>query len=885
MIRSPDRVTRELVASVRAVNATVALTVVTLLAYALPLDPLVQGARVLGPLLVFGATATVCLRGTLSLAQRIGLVLALGLGLTMLAGALEAVVLTHLGVAQPLRGRPLGATLLVLQVACVTWSVLRRLDPVGSCFSGATLRHWLWAVVLAGLSLLSLFGMERANQVGSVVPSIVAGLIVLVLVVAAVVLPEARWAPPKAMMLASAVLMAAWQVPLRGGWLLGGDLPHEYFTAALALSQGRFPLVNYTDTYGEMLSLTVWPAEWHSIAGLSLLTVFGLLPEVALACCVLIAWGTVRERVGARAAAAICALFVVAAPDLVSILPEVSRQCYAILFLSVLVFAISSVRLSTNSARVLALAAIGGIAITHYSTAFIAAAIVVGAAGLSYLLPTQRTARVLSLPVAGGTAAVVVLWDVIFAGANSNLSQVVSAISTGPKGGGGTTPPPVKYPALRCMPKSAPTASAVSVPGGAPHAGTGLLAATSSVTPPGAAGSGPAAWAVVAIAIVAAAALLYAAWRLFRTNRGGESWKRISAASLVSLVVLGAIGLIASYSGGLARLVRAPYRAFVSAPANVSIADAAKVRADDLYTLRHGYDWMRLAPGSCSTRLTSFPPSTAKGVPVLSPIAGVTEVLASKGLILVAVASVIICLIAAIKDRRLVGLAGMGVAAVAAASAWKFIPAMAQFFGTDRIQIETYFVFAATTAAAIQWLQSQRRARGARPDTVPSGASRPNARLGRSTAWIAVGLVAAVVMAGSMGLINLVTPGRPLDAAFSAHGQQIELAATPAELPAAQWLASARATGLVQADFTSLGALGSISDGFDLVMSVDPVITDVHAWVFVSQTNLVQGRAYGGSTTYKAAFHFPLAFFRSSRPTLFASNGAIVLGSVRPPHS
>jgi len=865
--------TRDVLASVRAVNATTALTLVTLLAYALPVDPVAQATRILGPLLVFGAVATFCLKGTLSLAQRIGLVLALGLGLTMLGGALEAVVLSHAGVSRPLVGLPLGVSLLVLQVACTTWSAVRREDPVRACFMGATVRHWLWAVVLASLCLLSLLGMERANQGGSTVPAILASVAVLVLVAAAVALPEARWAPPKVLMLASAVLMAAWQVPLRGGWLLGGDLPHEYFTAALALSQGRFPLVNYTDTYGGMLSLTVWPAEWHAVAGLSLLTVFGLLPEVALAVCVLISWGTVRERVGARAAAAICALFVVAAPDLVSVLPEVSRQCYAILFLAVLVFSISSIRLSTNSARVLALAAMVGTAITHYSTAFIAAAILIGAAGLSYLLPTKRKARVLTLPVAGGTAAVVVLWDVLFAGANSSLSQVASTLSTGP--GKGTLPPPINRPGLRCTPTGAPTtASVASLHVGAPRAGQGLLVASHSAAPSGAAISGPAILAVAAFAIAMGVALLYLAWRLFRDSRGDEPRRRIAAAALVSLVAIGWVGLIASRSGSLAHLLRSPFRALVNTSSGVSIADASKVRTDDLYTLTHAYSWMRLATGSCGITLSSFSPATAKGIPVLASVAGVVERLASKGLIVLAVVSVIVCLVAAVKDRRLVGLAGMGVVAVAAASAWKLVPAMAQYFGTDRIQIETYFVFAATSAAAMQWIQSHRRDRGA-----PAGAAR-----GRGAAWVAAGLVAAVVMAGSMGLVNLVTAGRPLDAAYSSQGQQIDLAPTPAELPAAQWLAQARSTGLVQADFTSLSALGSISDRFDLISSVDPVLTDVQAWVFASRTNIVQGRAYGGSTTYKAAFRFPLAFLQASRPTLYVSTGAMIFGSVVPPH-
>ena len=487
----------------------------------------------------------------------------------------------------------------------------------------------------------------------------------------------------------------------------------------------------------------------------------------------LISWGTVRERVGARAAAAICALFVVAAPDLVSVLPVVSRQCYAILFLALLVFSIASVRLSTNSARVLALAAMVGIAITHYSTAYIAAVLVLGAAVLSYLLPTTRKARVLTLPVAGGTAAVVLLWDVLFARANSNLSQVVSTLSPGSKSGG-TAPPPITRPGLSCTKSGvAATPSSTSLPVGVPHGGHELLAASSALTPPGTVAAGPATLAIAVVALAVAIALLYTAWRLFRSSRGAEPWKRIAAASLVSLVVLGSIGLLASRSAALARLVKAPFRAFVTSPSSVSIADASKVRSDDLFTLAHTYDWMRLATGSCETKLVSFPPARATGVPVLASVVGVTELLASKLLILVAVTSVLVCLAAAFKDRRLVGLSGMGVAAIAAASVWKFVPAMVQFFGTDRIQIETYFVFAATAAAAVQWLQSRRRDREPRSGT----------GLCRGAGWLALGLVAAVVLAGSMGLINLVTGGRPLEAAFSLGASRSTLRQPPPSCP------------------------------------------------------------------------------------------------------
>jgi len=846
----------------RELSATISLTLVTLLAYALPADPLAQLTRVLGPLVVLGAFGTFFVRGTLSLAQRIGVVIAVGLGLTMVVAAIIGFVFPYLGVARPLTAPPLAVGLVVPQLACATWCLVRRVDPVRSAFAGAAARHWVWAAGLGALASLSVFGLERANVGGSLVLSDVAAGVVLVLVVASIALPETRWGPPRVLLLMTSVVMASWQVPLRGGWVAGGDLPHEYYTAALALSQGRLPLKGYPDSYGSMLSLTVWPALWHAVAGLSLLTVFGILPEVALACCVLITWGTVRERVGPRATAAICALFVVTAPDLVSILPLVSRQCYALIFLALLVFSVSSVRLSVSSARVLAISAIVGTAITHYSTAFVAAAALVCAWVFGYLLRAPARVRVLTMRVVGGTAVAVALWDVLVARASSNLSQVAAGLTAGP--GSGNLPTPVTGPGVRCTPSGAQATSALHPATPSHHRVHAVF--VDHLVQLGSSSPSSMAWTVLfSVLTVAAIGLLaVAVWRVFRHGEHG-GWLVVGVAALVSVVVLGTADA-ATRVHRLSQLLARPF----TTPRVTSVSDVARVRADDLFTLTHRYFWMRLSDGSCGVRLVSYAPPTAVGVHVLGSLANGVELSASKVLVLVAIASVALCVAAAVRDKRIAGIAGLGVAGVAAAAAWKLLPAMAQYFGTDRIQVETYLIFAVTTAAAIEWLRPTWQSRTARVDL----------RGWSSAGWIAIGVVAAVAMAGSMGLVNLATPGRPLDAAYSTSGQQADLATSPSELPAAEWIARARPAGVVQADFTSLGALGSVgyADRIAFIPSVDPVLTDQRSWVFVSRTNLA-GRAYGGSTTYKAAFRFPIVFLESSRPTLFVSNNAVILGS------
>jgi hypothetical protein len=410
-------------------NASIVVAFVAAVAMLVPVGPLAQFASIAGLLVLVGAVA--CARldlASASLAQRVAICLGLGFLAFLVVGALLGAVLPHVGVARPLSRWPLAVAWCVIDAAIVVWLARSGRDPVRSILRGVRPRDAAWAGVLAVPPLLALVGVERLNANGGAGLADVVGVLAVVMALAAVALPTRSWCPPRILLLGSALVTGAWQGTFRGGWLAGFDIQHEFYIGTLAVNQGRFPLQHYVDPYGGMLSLTVWPASLHSLSEITLRTAFGLVPSIFLALALLATWGTLRDRLQPRLAAALCGLFVVGASPYVQQLPQITRQCYALFFLSLLVLAIASTRLAPSTARALAVASGVGLALTHYSSAYLAAGAVVVGCALTYLAKAPGASRVLTLRVSVVFVAVVALWGGIVARTGSSISQITSSI-------------------------------------------------------------------------------------------------------------------------------------------------------------------------------------------------------------------------------------------------------------------------------------------------------------------------------------------------------------------------------------------------------------------------------------------------------------------------
>ena len=412
-------------------NVSVVLGVLAAFAALVPVGPPAQCASVVGLIVLVGAVAASRLElSSASPAQRISICLGLGFLTFLVVTGVVSAVLPHLDVARTLSRWPLVVVWCVLDVGVLAWLVRTGDDPVRSVLQGIRASDAGWAAVLGVPPLLALFAVNLLNAGRGVVPADIVGALVVVMALAAVVVPQKSWCPPRILLLGSALLTATWQGTFRGGWLAGFDVQHEFYVGTLAINQAQFPLHHYVDPYGGMLSLTVWPAALHALTGMTLRTTLGLVPSVFLALALLVTWSALRDRLSPRVAASLCALFVVGSSPLLQELPQVTRQCYALFFFSLLVLAIVPGRLATPTARTLAIASGVGLALTHYSSAYLAAGGVIVGCALTYLVRTPRASRILNWQVSTAIVGAAVVWGGFVARTGASIKQIVTSIRT-----------------------------------------------------------------------------------------------------------------------------------------------------------------------------------------------------------------------------------------------------------------------------------------------------------------------------------------------------------------------------------------------------------------------------------------------------------------------
>lgn len=424
--------TRRRVASatvaVSMLNTTVLLAALTVISIVVPPDPLAQATATIGIVVLTGTLLGRRLSASVPLCQRLVIDIGLGFLCVVGVGALFGYLLPKVGIAHPLSRGPLLVIWAILLVAIAASSELRHDDHVRKAFCGMRRRDVAWAAVLSLPPILALVGVDRIDVAAQPQFAIFVGVIVVALVACAILLPTTRYGPPRLLLLVSAIVTAAWQQPFLGGWLSGSDIQHEYYVASLAVQQAAFPLHYSGDPYGGMLSLTVWPAMLHAITGMSLRDVLGLPPSILLALCVAVTWCTLRERLGPRLSAVLCTLFIVGSEPMLRTLPSETRQCYALFFFALLVMAVTSRRISNRTAQLVAAAAGVGVAVTHYSSAYLTAGAVVIGCVLTLALRTEKGARVLTVPVTAVIVGAAGIWGGFIAKTGSSLSELASSI-------------------------------------------------------------------------------------------------------------------------------------------------------------------------------------------------------------------------------------------------------------------------------------------------------------------------------------------------------------------------------------------------------------------------------------------------------------------------
>ena len=121
-----------------------------------------------------------------------------------------------------------------------------------------------------------------------------------------------------------------------------------------------------------------------------------------------------------------------------------TRQCYALFFFAVLIMAATSTRIAPRSARIVIAVTGVGIAVTHYSSAYLAACAVISAWILCLVFRMPRTQRAVTGLVAGVVASATLLWGLLVARTEATCTEIISSIRAD-----GSAPPGQRQPVVQ----------------------------------------------------------------------------------------------------------------------------------------------------------------------------------------------------------------------------------------------------------------------------------------------------------------------------------------------------------------------------------------------------------------------------------------------------
>lgn len=330
------------------------------------------------------------------------------------------------GVAMPLRAGPL---LIGLEVTCAALAAASFKAP-----SDVTLRWRLPAQpgALTCLLILPLLGGAGAlrlnNGHGGGVALVAIAAFVTLLVIAAVFSSRLSNALLE-MVLYAASLTISWSYSLRGDGVYGFDIATEYQRLQQTILAGAWHAAHPNDAYGAMLSVTIMPAELHSLTGVPGLLVLKVVYPVIYALFPVAIFDLAR-RILPRCWAFVAAAFTIGQYAFIEIV-SLARQEVALVLFAALVMAMLDARIRRRSQWALVVMLGLAMALSHYSTTYVAVTVIGFALPLQWItsrfreIPRITGAMVLAFAAALAGAAV---WYGPVTESNSHLLQVAQTV-------------------------------------------------------------------------------------------------------------------------------------------------------------------------------------------------------------------------------------------------------------------------------------------------------------------------------------------------------------------------------------------------------------------------------------------------------------------------
>jgi uncharacterized membrane protein len=331
-----------------------------------------------------------------------------------------------LGVAAPLRAAPLLVGLELVCVALLATSANAPPNVVVHWRSLSRPARFTWPLILP---LIAATGALRLNNGHGNAVVLIAIIGIAAMLVTAVACASRTDKTLVEVIIYAAGLAMIWSSSLRGDPFYGFDIATEYQRLQQTMVTGIWHSTHVGDAYGAMLSVTVLPAELHSLSGLSGLLVFKVVYPMIYALFPVAIFGLARKVISRRWAC-VAAAFTIgqyAFPEIAGF----ARQEIALVLFAALITAMLDSRIQRRSQWALTALLGLAVALSHYSTTYVAIT-VIGVAlvmqwGASWLRDVPRISGAMVVAFIAAFAGAVI-WYGPVTHSDSHLLQVAQTV-------------------------------------------------------------------------------------------------------------------------------------------------------------------------------------------------------------------------------------------------------------------------------------------------------------------------------------------------------------------------------------------------------------------------------------------------------------------------
>ncbi|GAA3227939.1 hypothetical protein [Actinocorallia longicatena] len=344
------------------------------------------------------------------------------------SGLLVNLVGPMVGVAAPLRPVPL---LVSLQIICAVLLVAGALAPSGSALrlNGLPPARWLTLPLL--VPVLAAVGAIRLNTGHNMAVALTTLVLCVIALTVATAAADTLDFGRLSMILYVVALSMMWSFSLRSDLVYGFDIASEYGATHRTAMEGLWHAGD-GDAYNAMLSITMLPAQIHSLTGITDAVV---LKAVYPAIFAIFPVGVFRlaGRFVPRRWAFLAAAYVLVQGGIMKQLPALARQEIALLMFVALLGTVFDDKIGRTARAVLVSLFVGGMIVSHYSTAYLAVTVFGGALALQAVVSVVRRKRSVNLAVAGVFGAgllIGAIWYVPVTHAAANLTSFGSLLDS-----------------------------------------------------------------------------------------------------------------------------------------------------------------------------------------------------------------------------------------------------------------------------------------------------------------------------------------------------------------------------------------------------------------------------------------------------------------------